>query len=245
MTTGSNYSQGQPDQSASRYSAHYTSFPYSHYFHLNRTANRSESSPETLPPDSSQEHTGLLNGHLNADIGAGQGIHLDAGGEVGGKHGLGVNAGGNLGYKGGDLHANGHLGSQSYGINAGGSSHLNSSQGLGVNAEAQALGKYGLAAQAKTQLGGGQGAGFQTGAQLGGENGLSANAEGHLGLSQGAGFNTNLQLGGDKGIGAQAKAQLGGGQGAGLGFAGQLGNYNGEVGFNIGGKKSGTEDSKE
>lgn len=241
MTTGNEYPNRQAHQSAYPYHTRSTPYRYSHYFHLSRSENSPEA-PSSASPNLNNE---FVNGHLNAGAGGGQGVHLDAGGEVGGKHGIGLNTGGNLNYNGGGMYANGHVGSTSYGINAQGNTHLDSSQGLGMSAEAQALGKYGLAAQAKTQLGGGQGAGFHTEAQLGGEYGLNANAEGHLGLTQGAGLNANVQIGGDKGLGAQATAQLGGGQGAGLGIGGQLGNYNGQVGFNIGGKNSGSTTSKE
>ncbi|MNO29847.1 hypothetical protein D3C76_197730 [compost metagenome] len=231
MTLGNQDPNRQAYQPASPYSYRQSPFPYSHYYHLVR----SESSPADLPSDSENTKKELVNGYMNASVGSGQGFNVNTGGGVGGKHGIGLNAGGNLGFGGAGMHAGGHLGSTSYGITAQGNTHLDSSQGFGLHAEAQALGKYGLAAQAKTQLGG-QGAGFQTGAQVGGEYGLSADAEGHLGLSQGAGLQTHLQLGGENGLGAQAKAQLGGGQGAGLGVAGQVGKYNGQLGFNIGGK---------
>ncbi|WP_379160594.1 hypothetical protein [Paenibacillus sp. sgz5001063] len=231
MTFGNEYSNSPAYSSVYPYSRS-TSYPYSHYYHLVR----SDSSPEAPPADSPTTNKELVSGYMNAGVGSGQGVHVDTGGEVGGKHGIGLQAGGKLNYGGAGMHAGGHIGNTSYGIHAQGNTHLDSSQGLGLNAEAQALGKYGIAAQAKTQLGGGQGAGFHTGAQVGGTYGLSADAEGHLGFSQGAGFQTQLQLGGDNGLGAQATAQLGGGQGAGLGVAGQVGKYNGQLGFNIGGK---------
>lgn len=230
MTQGNEYlnSQTNSNSPAYPYSPRYTTFPYSHYYHLVRS--------ESSPADSQNPKKELVTGYMNANVGSGQGVHVNTGGEVGGKHGIGLDAGGSLAHNGAGMHASGHMGAPAYGIHAQGNTHLNTSQGLGINAEAQALGKYGVAAQAKTQLGGGQGAGFETGAQIGGEYGLQASAEGHLGLSQGAGFNTGLQLGGDNGLGAKAKAQLGGGQGAGLGVAGQVGKYNGQLGFNIGGK---------
>lgn len=61
------------------------------------------------------------------------------------------------------MYAGGHMGTPSYGIHAQGNTHLDSSEGLGLIAEAQSFGKYGIAAQAKTQIGGGQEAGFHTG----------------------------------------------------------------------------------
>ncbi|OKQ00251.1 hypothetical protein [Paenibacillus sp. P46E] len=241
MTFGNEYPNIQTYPSAYPYFPRSTPYPYSHYYHLVR----SDSSSSAQPSDSQSATQELISGHMNAGVGSGQGIHVDTAGEVGGQHGIGLNAGGNVDYGGAGMHAGGHIGSPSYGIQAQGNTHLNNSQGLGLSAEAQALGKYGVAAQAKTQVGGGQGAGFHTGAQAGGTYGLSADAEGHLGFSQGAGLQTHLQLGGDNGLGAHAKAQLGGGQGAGLGVGGQVGKYNGQLGFKIGGKDAGAKDSKE
>jgi hypothetical protein len=238
MTFGNEYPNSQTNPSVYSYFTHDNPFPYSHYYHLFR----SESSLGDLPSDSENTKKELLNGYMNENVCSGQGIKLNTVGEVGGKHGIGLNAGGNLALGSMGMYAGGHMGTPSYGIHAQGNTHLDSSQGLGLNAEAQAFGKYGIAAQAKTQIGGGQEAGFHTGAQVGGEYGMSADAEGHLGFSQGAGLQTHLQLGGENGLGAQAQAQLGGGQGAGLGVAGQVGKYNGKLGFNIGGKDKETKE---
>ena len=204
MTFGNEYSNSKVNPSVNPYSTHFNPFPYSHYYHLVR----SKSSTADLPSDSENTEKKFVNGYLNANIGSGQGIKLNSGGEVGGNHGIGLNAGGNFNLGDAGMYAGGHIGSPSYGIHAQGNTHLDSSQGLGLNAEAQAFGKYGLAAETKNQLGGGQGAELKT----------------------------HLQLGGENGLGAQAKAQLGGGQGVGFGVGGQVGNYNGQVGFNIGGK---------
>ncbi|MFC3749210.1 hypothetical protein [Paenibacillus sp. GCM10012306] len=222
------------------YTPRYTQYPYSHYFH-----HRSEGITTPPPQDNQNPKQHIVNGQLNASVDSGQGITVKTGADVGGKHGAGFNAGGHLNYNGVGTYADGHLGSEQYGIHAQANTHLNSSQGFGLNTEAQAGGKYGINAQANSHLSASQGVGFNTEAQLGGQYGLNANAEGHLSQSQGAGFNTGLHLGGDNGVGAQAKAQFGGGQGAGLGINGHFGKYNGELGFNLGGKINESKDSEE
>ena len=133
-----------------------SAFPYSHYFHHVR----SESSPTDLRSDSEDSKKELVHGYMNKNVGNGQGIKINIGGEVGGKHGIGIDAGGNVASDGAGLHAGGHVGTPSYGIHAKGSTLLNSSQGLELNAKGQALGKYGLAAEGKTHIGGDQGTGF-------------------------------------------------------------------------------------
>lgn len=159
MTFGNEYPNSQADPSVSPYFTRYNPFPYSHYYHLFR----SESSLADIPSDSENTKKELINGYMNENLCSGQGIKLNTGIEVGGKHGIGLNAGGNLALGSMGMYAGGHMGTPSYGIHAQGNTHLDSSQGLGLNAEAQAFGNYGIAAQAKSQIGGGQVAGFHTG----------------------------------------------------------------------------------
>ncbi|OBZ11942.1 hypothetical protein A8L34_16620 [Bacillus sp. FJAT-27264] len=241
MTYGNQYPNHQYyQQPVYLYTPRYVQYPYCHYFH-----HRSEVSPTPPPQNTQNPKQHIVNGQLNASVGSGQGVTVETGADIGGKHGVGFNAGGHLNYNGVGTHADAHLGSEQYGIHAQGNAHLGTSQGFGFNTEAQAGGQYGINAQANSHLSAGQGVGFNTEAQLGGQYGLNANAEGHLSQSQGAGFNTGLHLGGDNGVGAQAKAQFGGGQGAGLGINGHLGKYNGELGFNLGGKINESKDSAE
>jgi hypothetical protein len=171
MTFWNEHTNSQAYPSDAPYSPRYDSFPYSHYYHLVRSESGQTIQATEKATANQGGHNEVVTGHMNADVGSGQGIHVEAGGEVGGKHGIGVNAGGNLAYNGTGMHASGHIGNTSYGIQAQGNTQLDSSQGLGLNAEAQAFGKYGLAAQATTQLGGGQGAGLDVNGQIGKYNG--------------------------------------------------------------------------